>query len=1237
MEWLILLLLVPAIVVPVVGLWGFAGCSFQPKAAPPSAPINLQALAKSDQRIDLTWERGDPNTTSYTIERSSDGMSFVQIAQDVTVTKFIDDGNGVGLIPNTTYFYHVSTIVKLSSGFSDPSGPAETSAKTFALAFQIDQSFPQDQDNSANTGNFCFVQRIPFAQLLVGGNKLRLQVWGSPAGNVTIHGIYISKVANPGNANDYQSASDITPVRVSDLTLQNDQPIFLPAISVDASVDPAVDPPIDTPWITPRILSSPMISRPPRLKAKAATLTGPAWRCISRKACSRRLDPPGTRTTYILISSACILSPKSSYCDMANNLTGDYEAVVQVSTRQINGLLATLHQNGANDDKPLKLAHSATFRVGDRKPGPGDVVRGEFADWVNAYQMARGPVGLGDLRKHLAGFAPPGAAKMIEAEFSKFGQLQPRPPPPPPETVRGTVKVQLASPTLSLTPGSTTEVTLHVGVRAHYYPDPGTTDTPKPVHGEVQAAFEVRQVVGPPVVVETSKSSAEHAVYPRPGVFLGRRLLIQPSSDDNKIQFITAPGTGLSAADVDKISAQVRKAVRESFTILPVDLPSDFPFFDFKGLGGGPSQAIALPLQLSGAAAPAGAIQSINNLFIGPRGFAFGVSREYAISVFKPTLDELRQFQQDFPVSIDIVVTTLHPIYHFSVTDVELQFQNGSINLVVKGKATSPHWYAPDYNNIVITQRLILLLFLDSLVLWPRELTISGVPGAATTDVRNAVIAQRDEALPPAQAALNTALQEFRTRLNDGLHKFDPSASASFRAGSSEFPESGSAGGIEITPDGIIIRGDITGTGRFSPIVDIAETDQNSAFTALESWIPGGSIDRLIWSWVEFANPSIFSGVQKSFTDEHRFIFPKPPGITELSSICLRIEGTQTSSDGNVVSVAGGTTCQVPNPGQVLEAPSWFEPVTVPVWMPGSNEGSILKELIRGHVSAQADTPLGNELTHNSLIYFVDWRADKPLEPIVRAMEHMQRKSFSLAVIVVLPAGTFDSRRKEVEAKLGSAWERFRGRLLLTEDNEGGWTRTFATGKLPSAYLINAKREFVWKHEGESDPKELAAALDKHLLAAPLPRSRGLRLAVSPGDRAPDVFVQDDRNQMLALHRTRGREVLLNFWQSWSAPCIRELLRLKRLQKQGGERAPAIVALHGGKNEEAIPEIRKQHRLDFLLVQDTDQRIARVYGVKCWPTTISVNADGLVSHVQFGAAPDYMAEGSAQKARDIAT
>ena len=77
--------------------------------------------------------------------------------------------------------------------------------------------------------------------------------------------------------------------------------------------------------------------------------------------------------------------------------------------------------------------------------------------------------------------------------------------------------------------------------------------------------------------------------------------------------------------------------------------------------------------------------------------------------------------------------------------------------------------------------------------------------------------------------------------------------------------------------------------------------------------------------------------------------------------------------------------------------------------------------------------------------------------------------------------------------------------MQFTEDDEGGWTRMFAVARTPSAYLISARGEFVWKHEGELDPATLAAVLDEHLVPAPAPRFRPLRLTVSAGDFAPDA------------------------------------------------------------------------------------------------------------------------------------
>ncbi len=871
---------------------------------------------------------------------------------------------------------------------------------------------------------------------------------------------------------------------------------------------------------------------------------------------------------------------------MANQLTGQYDASVQIALRQINGLLATLHQSGTSDEAPLRLLHSVATRIGDRRKRPPDVDL--FGEWVLEYQSARSR-GIRDaVRSELLATVPPGAAQRLSDAFDALNL-----PPFEPAPVRGTAWLQLSSVSVSVPPGSTSEVTTHAQVRARYVPDADTTDLPAPIHGEVQAAFDVRQ--------------APSAT--------GRRLVIQATSQDSKIQFIAAPGTGLSASDVASISAQVRDFVRAGMSLLPVDLPSDFPFSEFKGIGGGDTQAIALGIQLSkDVPPPSGGLQGVAQSLVGPAGFAFAVSSDFTRSVFEPTLQSLRDFRRDFEVPLP----GPNPTYHFSVTSADLQFGNGAIDLVIRGKATHP--ILPDFDNITIKQRFTLVMFLDTLFITAldEELTVSGFPGA--DGVKAAIIEQRNAALPPAQEALNRQLRDARVLFNTALHSFDGTASASFRSGHSEEPAAATSGGIAIVPDGIIIRGDIAGGGRFASVIEIGETDQHTAFTAFRSWIPGGRIDRFTWSWVEHPPRSgIWGGVTKSASDEHRFVFPKPAGITNVSQVCLQIDGTQLQSDGRPVVVSGGAACHLPAPDIILDVPSWWEPLTLPVWFPDLPDDVRLRDAIAGHVSVLTDRPRQHELTQNSLVYFADWPS--PLDALVDGLSRVRRPDIPLNVILVLPAGAFEGRRREGEDTLARLRDRVSAHLHVTEDDEGGWSRMFGRTRSPSMYLLNSRREFVWKHEGSPSGDALAVALDTHLLPAPVPRGRPLRLAVSPGDRAPDAAFHHNGADS-ALRRLRGRCVLVNFWQSWSAPCLAELRRLQRLYRQQPD-PPLVIAFHGGNDAKEVDGIRQALGLSFPLVQDSQQQVARTYGVRCWPTTIRIDADGRVEHVQFGAPRDH--------------
>jgi peroxiredoxin len=894
---------------------------------------------------------------------------------------------------------------------------------------------------------------------------------------------------------------------------------------------------------------------------------------------------------------------------MANKLTGSYDAVAQISRRQLNGLLASLHQNGASDQPPLRLGHSGVLRVGDPKPTTPELVRLRLRNWIRNFQSAGGPLNLDDFRARLAVKAPPGFTKTIEEEFSKLEKG--RPGRKPSKKPRGRVKLQLSSPTIVLADGATSEATLLTDVRAHYDPDSGAGEiaaADHPLHGEVRAAFELSVL-----------SSAS-----------GRKLSVRPSSKDSKIQFIAASGTGLTGAEASRISGELRDIVREKFTPQPVDLPPDFPFSEFKVIGSGANQVIALPIQVSDAPLPAGRIQDLDENFAESSGFSFAASKEHVEDLLEPLFDAVsdavRDFKREFTIGVTVLGIPLRQTITFTLqlrSGPSLEWESGRIKLSAQLKLVVRPGADVSFR---FTQKFKLALNAST-----QQVTLEadGNP-SVNTDLpfnflheafENAIKEARDDALSgggtPVNDAVNQVFAGARQKLIGGLKIFDASASATFTA-------------VQITRDGLIVRGEIESGPRQAPVVRFNEIDEGRAFSALATWIPGGKIDRYIWSWVGHSKKGpvkLFSGSHKRSIETHRFTFPKPAGMDSLGSVSLRIEGTQTGADGLSVPIAAESPPQLRDAfGTIVESPAWWEHIMTPVWLEETEPGAKLKDLIAGHVPLQSDRPRGRELTHNTLVYFPDWRVDEPLEPVARAMAAMRRRKVSLVLIVVLPADALDSRRSDLEVRLRAVSGRFAGRLMVTVDEEGGWSRAFALAGRPSAHLVNARRQFAWSSGSDIEPAAMAAALDKHLLPAPAPRTHALQPKISGcgcQGAAPDIIVEDEGGERFALHRMRGRNVILNFFQSWSAPCIRELQRLQALQEKrpkGG--GPHVVAFHGGNDEKAVTDLRKRHGLTFALVQDRGQAIARQYGITCWPTTIAINPDGSIGRTQLGAVQE---------------
>jgi AhpC/TSA family len=926
---------------------------------------------------------------------------------------------------------------------------------------------------------------------------------------------------------------------------------------------------------------------------------------------------------------------------MPNGLTGDFEAAVEVSVDAVNRILATLHQAGASEEASPKFLHSITARVGDLPKQPS-------FDLAEAFLQAIFGAETGDIFKLPEEVLVNAQRDLVDVQRTVFKVTQelsqaislhtatwkmPIVSFPVFFVVRGLVKAQLSTLSIAFPENSTSEVNVHCKIRALYIPDPGTVELPAPIHGKVKMGFEARYV-------NTGDD--------------GPILEVKVTDNDNKISFTPAVGTSLTAFESDQISREIRRFLRTKFEAMTLHLDDDFPFRRFKALEAGGVQAIALPFNLSkGAHVPAFA--DFPGLFLaGNDDFAVALSSNYIKSLLQPALDQLREFSRTiivtlgFPVPFPPFWLEETVVYHASVSNVWLGFQQGEIILTVKGSVTTNHWLADDYPNITIEQHLILDLdssnqsiSLDLI----GGLSISGLPADIENKARDDLEQARDEALADVEDMIGEALKS--VKFDDGLKPFDAYAKSKYTS-------------LEIEPNGVILRGIFNASQRPSVVVDFVETSNGKALTAFKSWIPAGTVEKYVWSWVSRADPStptslpMVGDVEHKKSIKHSFLFAPqssgpPPGAEILEptplpwtiyQMCLQVEGTQYRATSGIANVSGGETCQIRQPEWLAIVPSWWDAVLlVPVWGPDPGPEQVVENAIVGHTNVRVESLPSTNAKSSSIIHFTDLQSEPALPVLGEALLRSKHKDSSVPVVVVLPRGSFQRSRSVLEKKLGSFPGELQVPLAVTEDYEESWTRAFNSREGSATYLLSGDGELVWKSQDQLDVAPFAAVLDEYVTVGKRRRSRVVRLAVRPGEVALDFDLEPGQGDHFSLFRLRGRRVVLLFWKSCSRPCLLELCRLQHVHNRASRSGTVIVGIADGEGAHCTAKIRREHQLGFALIPDPDRRISRQYAVNCWPTIVSINENGLVDLVRSGIThkrevpPEYSGASAASSRR----
>jgi hypothetical protein len=918
---------------------------------------------------------------------------------------------------------------------------------------------------------------------------------------------------------------------------------------------------------------------------------------------------------------------------MPNNLTGNYDVVVQVSLPALNRFLAVMHECE-------RFLHSLSGYINDAPPPPTQhlppIVLTGIADTFGKAVANQRQIP----RKSFSGVVPTNTVlALLHPPIINPGGGILVPPKIIPSNLSGTVQVQVFPPTVDVPDATGKHLSVTVNVMARYFPDKNTAPIAEFLRGNLQ------------IIAPISQISTQ----------MGNVIEFDIKADQVSVSFTpTFTSATLSAADRAAINLAIHNALLTSFQPSSANLPSGISGLAFKTLLSGSQKAGVLMLNLSSHASDPNSVQQV---MLNPADdFAFAISPDYVNSLLASSIGQLTTFPA-IPVSLWPFSAT----YTISLTGGPpvLSFQNGAIQLGISAHAHSSGSIFPSFNfKTVVSFGLNLIPidlqgrlgaaelalagvdfdFTDSgvggdikdVILGAFKGTIKGNIANSVTNILNSPDPNGVQATVRKQTNVDTQLGNMvNSLLQDPNTGDQPDASLRL---------SFSYTGVDIQPGGVILRGleavhawadpwveydQIPSQPHTGPGGVVGGLPTGPDYTALNTWIPGGTISQYEWS-ISYNNqlypfgvdPNkfvlLYSGQANQAADAR--IGTVSAGATSAGTaeslppytpLCLTVRGTRPAFSGAGPAVAvSATFCGIHH----LPLPGLTEVGTVTMaTIAMTRSGPSGHVVVTGHAAPQA----AGRAAPNLLIHFADAKSAETVHTLSEALKHAKRPDAPTAVMAVAPQGHLE----KVRFTPG----------IIYADNDAAWERAFNLGKAarPLTMIVDPSGKVAWRHEGAIEKDDLAAALKKSLVATFTGPPKLLRVNATLGQPAPNFLFEYTPGHAMPLSKLKGRRVVLVFWRSGSAPSVQALGAT--YGKNGSQ--PLVLAINDGETAEHAHRALSQAKTSAIPVADPGRLIATAYGVNAWPTIISIDASGIISGIQIGNASATPEHASATQAK----
>ena len=122
------------------------------------------------------------------------------------------------------------------------------------------------------------------------------------------------------------------------------------------------------------------------------------------------------------------------------------------------------------------------------------------------------------------------------------------------------------------------------------------------------------------------------------------------------------------------------------------------------------------------------------------------------------------------------------------------------------------------------------------------------------------------------------------------------------------------------------------------------------------------------------------------------------------------------------------------------------------------------------------------------------------------------------------------------------------------------------------------------------------------------------------GFRAPDFTLQTLGGATIRLSDFIGRPVVISYWATWCIPCQQELPILEDLAQEYQGQGLTVVTVNAIDQDtvEDVQTMASEKGMTLPILLDQGNQFASTYGALFFPTTIFVDASGVIRHIRLG-------------------